>query len=46
MYLSKIFVKNFRGIKEPTVEFNKKLNVIIGANGRKQSFRFARKILI
>lgn len=34
MYLSKIFIKNFRGIKELTVEFDKKLNVIIGANGQ------------
>lgn len=33
MYLSAIFIKNFRGIKEMTVEFDKKLNVIIGANG-------------
>lgn len=34
MYLSKIFIKNFRGIKQLTVEFDKKLNVIIGANGQ------------
>lgn len=34
MYLSKIFIKNFRGIKELLVEFDKKLNVIIGANGQ------------
>lgn len=34
MYLSKIYIKNFRGIKELTVEFNSKLNVIIGANGQ------------
>mgnify|MGYP005609914577 CR=1 FL=1 len=34
MYLSKIYIKNFRGIKELLVEFDKKLNVIIGANGR------------
>lgn len=34
MYLSKIYIKNFRGIKELTVEFDKKLNVIIGANGQ------------
>lgn len=31
MYLSKIYIKNFRGIKELLVEFDKKLNVIIGA---------------
>lgn len=34
MYLSKIYIKNFRGIKELIVEFDKKLNVIIGANGQ------------
>ncbi len=34
MYLSKIDIKNFRGIKELSVEFDKKLNVIIGANGQ------------
>ena len=32
--LSKIYIKNFRGIKELLVEFDKKLNVIIGANGQ------------
>ena len=34
MYLSKIFIRNFRGIKELLVEFDNKLNVIIGANGQ------------
>lgn len=34
MYLSKIYIKNFRGIKELVVTFDKKLNVIIGANGQ------------
>ncbi|MGP1379164.1 ATP-dependent nuclease [Porphyromonas gingivalis] len=34
MYLSKIHIKNFRGIKNLEVEFDKKLNVIIGANGQ------------
>lgn len=34
MYLSKIYIRNFRGIKELLVEFDKKLNVIIGANGQ------------
>ena len=34
MYLSKIYIKNFRGIKELLVKFDKKLNVIIGANGQ------------
>lgn len=34
MYLSKIYIRNFRGIKELLVEFDNKLNVIIGANGQ------------
>ena len=34
MYLSKIYIKNFRGIKELQVKFDKNLNVIIGANGQ------------
>ena len=34
MYLSKINIRNFRGIKELSVNFDKKLNVIIGANGQ------------
>lgn len=34
MFLRKIYIKNFRGIKELSVEFDKKLNVIIGANGQ------------
>lgn len=34
MYLSKVYIKNFRGIKELLVEFDKNLNVIIGANGQ------------
>ena len=33
MFLSKIYIKNFRGIKEIVVNFDKKLNVIIGPNG-------------
>jgi putative ATP-dependent endonuclease of OLD family len=33
MYLSKILIKNFRGINQLTVIFNPKLNVIIGENG-------------
>ena len=43
MYLSKIYIKNFRGIKELLVEFDKKLNVIIGANGQLKTswMRFA-----
>ena len=34
MYSSKIYISNFRGIKNLIVEFDKKLNVIIGANGQ------------
>ena len=34
MYLSKLFIRNFRGIKELKVFFDKKLNVIIGPNGQ------------
>ena len=34
MYLSKIYIKNFRGIKKLMVTFDKDLNVIIGANGQ------------
>lgn len=34
MFLSKIYIKNFRGIKKLLVEFDKNLNVIIGANGQ------------
>lgn len=37
MFLSSIFIRNFRGIKELTVNFDKKLNVIIGANGQLKS---------
>lgn len=37
MYLSKIYIKHFRGIKELTVNFDKKLNVIIGANGQSKT---------
>ncbi|MBI2968921.1 MAG: AAA family ATPase [Bacteroidetes bacterium] len=33
MYLSKISIKNFRGIKELDVEFAPDLNIIIGENG-------------
>ena len=34
MYLSKIYIRNFRGIDQLAVDFDKKLNVIIGANGQ------------
>lgn len=33
MYLSKINIKNFRGIENLTVNFNDKINIIIGENG-------------
>ncbi|MCK9159029.1 MAG: AAA family ATPase [Bacteroidaceae bacterium] len=33
MHLSSISIKNFRGIKSLEVKFDRKLNVIIGANG-------------
>lgn len=33
MFLRTIKIENFRGIKEMTVNFNPKINVIIGANG-------------
>ena len=33
MYLSSINIKNFKGIKEMSVEFQKDINVIIGENG-------------
>lgn len=34
MYLRKIYIKNFRGIKELQIEFDKNLNVVIEANGQ------------
>lgn len=34
MYLGSIYIRNFRGIKELSISFDKKLNVIIGANGQ------------
>ncbi len=33
MFLSRIYIKNFRGIKELIVNFDKNINVIIGPNG-------------
>lgn len=33
MYLSKIIIKNFRGVENLTVSFNDKINIIIGENG-------------
>jgi len=37
MYLSKLNIKNFRGIKELTVNFNSNINIIIGENGCNKS---------
>lgn len=37
MYLSQIIIKNFRGAKSLTVNFNKDINVIIGPNGCNKS---------
>jgi len=37
MYLSKISITNFRGIKHLEVKFSPKINVIIGENGRCKS---------
>lgn len=32
MYLKKLHVKNFRGIKDSEIHFNKGLNILIGPN--------------
>lgn len=37
MFLSSIHVKNYKGIKELDVNFNPKLNIIIGENGAKKT---------
>ena len=37
MFLSKITIKNFRGIFELSVKFNEKINIIIGENGAYKS---------
>lgn len=34
MYLSSLHIKNFRGIKDLTLNFDSKLNVLIGPNGK------------
>lgn len=33
MHLSSIYIKNYKGIKELSINFNPRLNVIIGENG-------------
>lgn len=37
MYLSKITIKNYRGIRDLSMSFNPNLNVIIGENGSHKS---------
>lgn len=37
MFLSKLIIKNFRGIKEMTLTFNRSINILIGENGSNKS---------
>jgi putative ATP-dependent endonuclease of OLD family len=37
MFLSKLIIKNFRGIKEMTLSFNRSINILIGENGSNKS---------
>ena len=37
MYLSKLKIKNFRGIKKMTIPFNKSINILIGENNSGKS---------
>jgi putative ATP-dependent endonuclease of OLD family len=37
MYLSKLDIKNFRGIKEMALSFNRSINILIGENGSNKS---------
>ena len=37
MYFSKIYIRNFRGIKDLSVDFDKKLIVIMGINGQSKT---------
>lgn len=37
MYLSKLYIKNFRGIQEITLSFNRSINILIGENGSNKS---------
>ncbi len=37
MYLSALFIKNFRGIKEMNLSFNRSINILIGENGSNKS---------
>ncbi|WP_114491769.1 ATP-dependent nuclease [Candidatus Ulvibacter alkanivorans] len=37
MYLSNLLIKNFRGIKEMALSFNRSINILIGENGSNKS---------
>ncbi|WP_410005534.1 ATP-dependent nuclease [Aequorivita nionensis] len=37
MYLSNLFIQNFRGIKEMELNFNRSINILIGENGSNKS---------
>lgn len=37
MYLSKLSIENFRGIKKMVLEFHKRINILIGENGSNKS---------
>lgn len=37
MYLSKLSIENFRGIKKMMLEFHKRINILIGENGSNKS---------
>lgn len=37
MYLSNLFIQNFRGIKEMKLNFNRSINILIGENGSNKS---------
>ena len=37
MYLSNLYIKNYRGIEEMTLTFNKDINILIGENGSNKS---------
>lgn len=37
MYLSKLLIKNFRGIKETAISFDRSINILIGENGSNKS---------
>ena len=37
MYLSKVYIQNFKGIKSQEFSFDSKLNIIIGENGSRKT---------